>query len=184
MLTNNVSSLKVGITTMLGSAMMLTSTIAMTAEAQSGRVKARTDRGVATAIKGPDGGRAARARGCNQVEGGQTCGSTSGAIAANGALAGRASVSEIEEDGSFDRDASAYALTQYGEGTRTFYSEINPDGTAQRMVDGYAESDTGVAARDSLITVDENGNVIRYGACTIAQSPLIAHFIINLHRFY
>ena len=144
MFTVESPTMKIGVAAALGSAMLLATTTAMTADAQSGRVKARSDRGVVSAVSGPEGRRGARARGCAQVEGGQTCGSSSAIRGLNGNAAARGSVSEFGEDGSFSREAGAYGLTQYGEGSRTLNSQLNPDGSGQRSVDGYAESESGV----------------------------------------
>ncbi|MEL6758620.1 MAG: hypothetical protein AAFP81_19490, partial [Pseudomonadota bacterium] len=130
------SQLNVGVAAALGSAMLIVTTTAMTADAQSGRIKARSDRGVVSAVSGPEGRRGARAAGCNQVEGGQNCGSTAAVDGLNGNMAARGSVSETGEDGSFSREAGAYGRTQYGEGSRTLNSQINPDGSGQRSIDG------------------------------------------------
>lgn len=146
----------------LGTAMLVVTTTAMVAEAQSGRVIARGDRGVVAGVSGAEA-RAARARGCTPVAEGQACGSSAGIIGDDGAIAGRASVSEFGEDGSFDREAGALLLTPNGEAVRSLDSEINPDGSGDRSIDGYAEFESGSAERASLISVDESGNVVRSG---------------------
>ncbi|MEO1472834.1 MAG: hypothetical protein AAFS03_02665 [Pseudomonadota bacterium] len=166
MTTLKTSLLKMSVAACLGSIVALTTTAAMTAEAQSGRIKARGERGTASAVRGADGGRAARARGCTGVEGGQACGSGASTVGPEGARAGRASASQIGDDGSFTRDGGAYALNETGEAVRTLDSNYNPDGSGQRSVDGSANFTSGFAERDTLLTVDESGNAVRTGAAS------------------
>ncbi|MEO0818240.1 MAG: hypothetical protein AAFX86_13170 [Pseudomonadota bacterium] len=157
------SLLKIGVAASLSGFMALATGAAQTAEAQSGRIEARTDRGVAVGVAGANGGRAVRGRGCTGVEGGQACASGANVVGPEGVRAGRASVSEIGDDGAFSREAGAYALNDGGEAIRTLESQINPDGSGQRSVDGDADFANGFAARDALFMVDENGNATRSG---------------------
>lgn len=133
------------------------------AEAQSGRVKARGEKGSVAAAKGPNGGGFGRAAGCTQ-NGGVQCGSGLGVSGVNGNYAGRAGVSQYGQDGSFNRDAGAYAVTQYGQSGRSVSTLRDPNGAGQRSVDGFATTQNGLAERNSLLTVDENGNAARSGS--------------------
>lgn len=163
-LTNSL--LKIGVAASLSGAIALATGTAMQAEAQAGRIEARTERGIAVGVVGPNGGRAARARGCTGVEGGQACASGANVMGQEGARAGRASASQIGEDGSFSRDAGAYVLNENGEATRTLNTVANPDGSGQRSVDGLATFENAMAERNAVATVDENGNVIRSGTAS------------------
>jgi hypothetical protein len=163
-LTNSL--LKIGVAASLSGAIALATGTAMQAEAQAGRIEARTERGIAVGVAGPNGGRAARARGCTGVEGGQACASGANVMGQEGARAGRASASQLGDDGSFSRDAGAYVLNENGEATRTLNTVVNPDGSGQRSVDGLATFENAMAERNSLVTVDENGRVIRTGTAS------------------
>lgn len=169
MLILKASSVSLGVTATLGGAMMLVTTFAMTADAQTGRVKARGDRGVAAVNTGPAGNSAARARGCNSVEGGQNCGSSSGFLGADGAYAGRGSVSLFNEDGSFSRDAAAMGVSEYGNADRTLNSVYNADGSGQRTVNGSALSSNGFGERNLNVVVDGQGNGARTGSTSASS---------------
>lgn len=166
MTTIKTTAVNAGLSTLLGGAMLFAISATPVAEAQSGRIKAKSDRGVATAVRGADGGRAARARGCASAEASTNCASGGVAVGADGAFAGRGSTSVFNEDGSFNRDAMAYGATEMGEGGRLANLDVNADGSGQRTVEGFLQSETGAADRNALLTFDGQGNAARSGAAS------------------
>lgn len=146
------------------------------AEARQGVVKVRGQQGAVTAVKGPNGGGAVRARGTRQNADGSVTRASGGAYSTpNGGTSVRRSTSTVNPDGSANRSGAYHASGARGsvDSSGTIYRDANGARSGQRSTSA-TNAATGNSYQGSTTIDPATGQPVHSGTCYDSAGAVIA----------